>query len=248
MTPQAPQTRKACDNTASTKPSAVHVPVGGWGDGALWVGWLSGGPVLGLLVLGGESVQVVGGGEEVEAGVDFGAPSDPGSAAAVAAEHEIAEFPFDFRSRGPVVALPVRVGLLLAGFSEGWFLAADIDGRTRLGVRAVFPDSAVPVSMCTYLESNATLRTDHSEISMSPVWRIPRGFDPSGSGLSRARDAQRRVAGWSPGRRLLGRGSRRWAGAGISGRSGESRRTDCSHSGESKANASSTSAWHGFSS
>ena len=82
-------------------------------------GWLGAAPVLGLLVPGSESVQVVGSGDKVEAGVHFGAPSDPGSAAAVAAEHEMAEFPFDFRSRGPVVALPVEVGLLLAGFGEG---------------------------------------------------------------------------------------------------------------------------------
>ena len=149
-------------------------------------------------------MQVVGGGEEVGVGVHFGAASDPGSAAAVAAEHEMAEFPFDFRSRRPVVALPVEVGLLLAGFDAGWFVAADIDGRTRLGVRAVFPDSADPVSVWAYLELTTTLRTDYLEISMSPVWRIPKGFDPSGSGLSRARDAQRRVAGWSPGRQLLG--------------------------------------------
>lgn len=181
------------------------VPVGGLGgDGAFRAGWLGAAPVLGLLVLGSESVPVVGGGEEVEVGVHFGAPSDPGSAAAATAEHEIAKFPFDFRSRGPAVALPAGVGLLLACFGAGWFVAADIDSRTRLGVRAVFPDSADPVSMWAYLELTTTLRTDYLEISMSPVWRIPRDFDPSVSGLSRARDAQRRVAGWSPGRQLLG--------------------------------------------
>ena len=165
------------------------------GDEGLHAGWLGAGPVLGLPVQGGESVQVVGSGEEVEVGVDFGAPPDPGSAAAVAAEHQMAEFPVDFRPGRTAVARPVGVGWLVAGFGEGGFVAADVDGGTRLGGCAVFPDSADPVSTCTYSALTKTLRTHGLEISMSPVWRIPRGFGGP-VGLATATWSREPTLGW----------------------------------------------------
>ena len=59
----------------------------------------------------GEAGQVGGGGEEVEVGVDFGSAADTGSASAVAATHQVAELAFDLGSGGPVVGLPVGVGV-----------------------------------------------------------------------------------------------------------------------------------------
>ena len=73
----------------------------------------------------------MGGGEEVEVGVDFGLTADSGSSAAVTAEHEVTEFAFDLWADRPVVGPPVRVGLLLAGFGEGGFVTADFHGPSR---------------------------------------------------------------------------------------------------------------------
>src|SRR5436190_23926254 len=85
----------------------------------------------------GEAGEVGGGGEEVEVGVDFRLPADTGSAAAVTPAHEVAELAFNLGSVGPVVGLPVRIGLALTGACEGGFELADADGAAPGGVSAL---------------------------------------------------------------------------------------------------------------
>ena len=75
----------------------------------------------------GESGEVGGGGEELEVGGDFVTAAHSGAAAAVASAHEMADFAFDFRSSGPVVGFPGRVGLVASGGGQSGFVAADRD-------------------------------------------------------------------------------------------------------------------------
>src|SRR5205823_5043383 len=70
-------------------------------------------------------------------GVDFRLPADTGSAAAVTPAHEVAELAFNLGSVGPVVGLPVRIGLALTGACEGGFELADADGAAPGGVSAL---------------------------------------------------------------------------------------------------------------
>ena len=81
----------------------------------------------------GETRQVVGGGEEVEVGVDFGLASDSGSPAAVAASHQVGDLAFDFGSGGPVVGSPVGIVLLLSSSGETLLVTPDTDPATSLG-------------------------------------------------------------------------------------------------------------------
>jgi hypothetical protein len=75
----------------------------------------------------GESGEVDGGGEELEVGGDFDGAAHPGAASAVASAHEVADFAFDFRSGGPVVGFPYRVGLDGSGGGQSGFVASDRD-------------------------------------------------------------------------------------------------------------------------
>ena len=85
----------------------------------------------------GEPGQVVGGGEEVEVGVDFGSAPDPGSPPAVAAAHQMAEFAFDFGSSSAVVGDPDGVVSLASCSGETVFIAADRDATPTCGFGAL---------------------------------------------------------------------------------------------------------------
>ena len=100
---------------------AVRVP----GRVVSWVGGPSGG--RGDDAEHGETREVGGSGEEVEVGVDFVSAADAGSSPAVAASHEMREFPFDFGPVGAVVGLPVGIGLTFACPVEGSFIDPDPD-------------------------------------------------------------------------------------------------------------------------
>ena len=85
----------------------------------------------------GEARQVGGSGEEVEVGVDFGSAADSGAASAVSSTHQVTELAFDFGTGCSVVGLPGGVGLTGAGSGQGSFVAADGDGATGGGGRAL---------------------------------------------------------------------------------------------------------------
>jgi hypothetical protein len=76
----------------------------------------------------GEAGEVVGGGEQVEVGVDFCASSDSCSSAAVAASHQVSEFAFDLGAGLTVVVSPLGIVRMSAAFSQESFVAADLDG------------------------------------------------------------------------------------------------------------------------
>ena len=84
-----------------------------------------------------ETRQIVGGGEEVEVGVDFGLASYPGSPPAVAAAHQVADFAFDFGSGGPVVGFPAGILLLTPSSGETVFVTADTNAASVFGVGAL---------------------------------------------------------------------------------------------------------------
>ena len=75
----------------------------------------------------GEAGKVVGGGEQVEVGVDLSASSHPGSSAAVAPSHEVTELAFHLGPGGAVVVTPLRVLRLGARGRE----AREANGRNQ---------------------------------------------------------------------------------------------------------------------
>ena len=80
-----------------------------------------------------EACEVVGCGEEVEVGVDFGSASHAGSAASVPAAFEVGEAAFDYGPGGVVVGLPGGGSLAVAGVGEDSFVFADADGSAAFG-------------------------------------------------------------------------------------------------------------------
>jgi hypothetical protein len=91
----------------------------------------------------GEPCEVDGGGEKVEIGVDFGSAADAGSASAVSSPHHVAELAFDLWAGGPVIGLPVGVGLTGAGPGERSRVGRDADGASTGGVGALAAQRAV---------------------------------------------------------------------------------------------------------
>src|SRR3979490_2219313 len=85
----------------------------------------------------GETGQVLGGGEQVEVGVDFSFAADARSSSAVLASHHVAELAFDFGPGAPIVGGPFGVLLLLAGVGEALFVGTDSYGAPALGVGAL---------------------------------------------------------------------------------------------------------------
>jgi hypothetical protein len=65
---------------------------------------------------GGQAGEVDRGGEEVEIGADTQESPRAGTAAAVAAAHQMGDLAFDLGAGGPVVGLPGGIGLLEVGF------------------------------------------------------------------------------------------------------------------------------------
>ena len=106
----------------------------------------------------GEACEVGGCCEEVEVGVDLGGAAHSGSASAVAVAHHVAEFAFDFGSRGAVVVAPGRVLLALAVSGERGFVDTDADGPAAGGLGAFAAERAG--GACSTEVGNACRRRD----------------------------------------------------------------------------------------
>ena len=92
---------------------------------------------------GCQAGQVVGGGEQVEVGGDFGPSSHSCSSPAVASSHQVSELAFDLGSGGPVVGDPLGVLRLGAGFGQDRLMAADVDSAAGVCGGAVGSQRAV---------------------------------------------------------------------------------------------------------
>src|SRR5665811_299403 len=68
----------------------------------------------------------------------FGSAPDAGTAAAVAAAHQVTKFGFDFGSGGAVVGFPAGILLLTTGIGETVPITADTDPAATLGVGALW--------------------------------------------------------------------------------------------------------------